>query len=114
MKKEEIKDNIGYLIAAELTRSYENFPAFNSSHEGYAVIKEEIEEVVEEINSILFDLNELWVDVKKNTNRRFITSDMKRYAFYLAYEAIQVAAMAQKYSDSMELIEKNKPQEVPV
>lgn len=59
------------LVAAELDRASARFGAFNSTHEGYAVIAEE--------------LDELWDAVKKND------------ADHAAAEAIQVAAMAVRF-----------------
>lgn len=61
------------LVEDELAVALERFPSFNSPHEGWAVIKEEEEE--------------LWQHVKENTGR---TPEA------LA-EAIQVAAMAIRY-----------------
>lgn len=59
--------------ATELAVAITKFPGFNSSHEGYAVILEE--------------LDELWEHVKANNGR----GDDARN------EAIQVAAMALRY-----------------
>ncbi len=60
-------------VRAELLAAIEKFPAFNSPHEGWAVIREELEE--------------LWAHVKENTGRG---SDARQ-------EAVQVAAMALRY-----------------
>lgn len=59
-------------VRREYLRAVEKFPSFNSGHEGYAVIKEE--------------LDELWDDVKANAPRQ----QAKK-------EAIQIAAMAIRY-----------------
>jgi len=40
------------LIEKELHRSNSTFPLFHSPHEGYAVIKEELDELWDEIKSI--------------------------------------------------------------
>ena len=58
-------------VRAEVVRAIEKFPTFNSAHEGYAVIAEE--------------LDELWDEVKANSPVR------------ARKEAIQVAAMAIRY-----------------
>lgn len=60
-------------VAAELERAERKFPRFNSPHEGYAVILEE--------------LDELWDEVKANRGR---TASARA-------EAIQVAAMGLRY-----------------
>lgn len=60
-------------VRDELIRASYKFPPFNSAHEGWAVIKEE--------------LDELWDEVKCNRGRSHNASQ----------EAIQVAAMAIRY-----------------
>lgn len=62
-------------ILAEYEKAAKAFPAFNSAHEGYAVIAEE--------------LDELWDEVKNNKNPE--SRDRQRK------EAIQVAAMALRF-----------------
>jgi hypothetical protein len=61
-------------VASELTKARERFAPFNSPHEGWAVIREE--------------LDELWDNVKANTA---CTLDGRR-------EAIQIAAMAMRFA----------------
>ena len=68
-------DSAYYLIAREFDFASHEYPAFNSEHEGYAVIQEELEE--------------LWEEVKK--------SPRKRSADKLREEAVQVAAMALRF-----------------
>lgn len=58
-------------VRAEVIRAIEKFPTFNSAHEGYAVILEE--------------LDELWIEVMGNR------VDLARD------EAVQVAAMAVRF-----------------
>ncbi len=68
-------EDIAEDIAEEARRAREKFAPFNSSHEGYAVIAEE--------------LDELWDDVKAND----IPHSIK--------EAVQVGAMALRYIADM-------------
>ncbi len=58
-------------VEIELAKAHTKFPAFNSSHEGYGIIKEEFDE--------------LWDEIKANRPNR------------AKEEAIQVAAMAIRY-----------------
>lgn len=58
-------------VSAEYDAASKKFPAFNSSHEGYAVILEE--------------LDEMWADIKSNN------------VYRSRQEAIQVGAMALRY-----------------
>ncbi len=63
-------------VLNELQRAREAFPAFHSAHEGWAVIKEE--------------LDELWDEVRTNQKVPGRYGRMER-------EAIQVAAMAIRF-----------------
>jgi hypothetical protein len=67
--------NVLCAVAEELGRAFEKFPAFNSAHEGFAVLAEEVDE--------------LWDEVKKNSKTR--SKDL------MCAEAIQVAAMAMRF-----------------
>jgi molybdopterin biosynthesis enzyme len=63
-------------VLGELDKATKNWPPFNSAHEGYAVLAEE--------------MDELWVHVKTNQKRRDLPAMRK--------EAIQVAAMAMRFA----------------
>ena len=63
-------------VARELHKARKTYPTFNSAHEGYAVILEE--------------LNELWSEVMKK--------DGLRDGPAMAREAIQVAAMGARFA----------------
>lgn len=62
-------------IEVEYVKAIGSFPAFNSAHEGYAVMLEEVDE--------------LWEEVKKNQKKRDVEKMRK--------EAIQIAAMAVRF-----------------
>ena len=66
------EDNALVLIMSEYSRARRAHPPFNSLHEGYAVLLEEVDE--------------LWDEIKKNPS--------KRSALKLREEAVQVAAIA--------------------
>ena len=65
-----------YASIKEIQTATKNWPAFNSAHEGWGVLAEEIDE--------------LWTHVKTNQKRRNI-DEMRK-------EAIQVAAMAMRFA----------------
>lgn len=90
------------VVAEELEEANESFPLFNSNHEGYAVIAEELEEVQAENQAMIQAINVLWEDVKRNRKTTDIGEALQNVAVKLACEAIQVAAMAEKYNTSME------------
>jgi len=62
-------------VRTEVIRASNKYPPFNSEHEGYAVLLEEVDE--------------LWVEVKKNPKTRDLAK--------VRAEAIQVAAMAVRF-----------------
>jgi hypothetical protein len=98
----ELLSSAEKLADEELKRSYKKFSVFNSSHEGYAVIAEEVEEHEDDTQYIRTDKNTLWDAVKKNDKKlsAAVIFALKRDAIHAAAEAIQVAAMAQKFIDS--------------
>lgn len=99
----ELLKSIEVLTAEELARSYEKFPKFNSPHEGYAVIKEEVEEHADDIENVVHDLEQLWNYTKTNDSLMQVSyaENLRDSAIHAAAEAIHVAAMAQKYIDSL-------------
>lgn len=70
------------IIDTELEFARGTFPPFNSAHEGYAVIAEE--------------LDELWQEVKANKGGTGKINEPQRMA--MRKEAIQVAAMAMRFA----------------
>jgi hypothetical protein len=68
--------DIAFECTAEVIGAMEKFPPFNSAHEGYAVLLEEVDE--------------LWDHVKTNQKRRDIEAMRK--------ECIQIAAMAMRFA----------------
>jgi len=73
---EIVVDKILSETRVELLAAMEKFPKFNSAHEGYAVLKEEVDE--------------LWDEVKTNQSMRNPNNMQK--------ESIQVAAMGLRFA----------------
>lgn len=73
-------------VLDEFRKASENFPAFNSGHEGYAVLKEE--------------MDELWEAVKLNQKPHPERPDL------MQKEAMQVAAMAIRFLHDVSFNEK--------
>jgi hypothetical protein len=95
-------DDISKVVKSELAASMNKFPLFSSPHEGYAVILEEVEEAEQALSSIKSYLNMSWDCVKCNANPIGTIKEIGKFAAYLACEASQVAAMAQKFIKSAE------------
>lgn len=89
---------------AEMERQDANrkFPLFHSVHEGYAVLLEEAEEAQEALNLAESSLSALWAHIRDNNAGRApeFAGRIREHALDLAVEAVQVAAMAQKFIDS--------------
>ena len=103
-----VKSDVEKLVQKELESANQKFPMFRSDHEGAAVIFEEIEEAEDELKSIKSVFEELWYTVKSNESNEPWVSRVMEYSVNLACEAIQVAAMAQKFIDSQKEREKSE------
>jgi hypothetical protein len=95
-------EKVKQLAKEELENSYKKFPKFNSAHEGYAVILEELDEAKDEISSLEAMLDCAWMYIKKNEDAKVAMENIVKYATQAASELIQTAAMAQKFIDSMD------------
>lgn len=95
-------DKLPALIQEELDASNALHPGFHSAHEGYAVLLEEVEEAETEKQDMHLAMLSIWRGIKHDNmsvveNMAGVVYDK---AVCLAAEAIQVAAMAQKFIDS--------------
>lgn len=97
-----IKEDVIKLVEKELKSANEKFPLFQSDHEGYAVIKEEVEEAKEEVVWVKEKLECIWELIRKNKDATLEAEFLKEFAIKGAIELIQVAAMAQKFIDSQD------------
>lgn len=102
-----VKDDVIALVEKELISANKKFPLFRSSHEGYAVIKEELDECFDELVNAKGSMAMMWKDIKLNNQGINSAMNLRFTAVNMAIEAIQVAAMAQKYINSMEAKNEN-------
>ena len=96
MEAEKTKLYIQNAIEAETVNAKANWgPGYNSEHEAYAVLKEEVEEAADDIMFIQEDLEFLWNAVKGNSDKSYQASlkHIKQLAVALATEAVQIAAV---------------------
>lgn len=100
---------VDYLIENELDYAAEKHGStFASMHEGDSVIREECEEAGLEFNQVDKHYRLMWEFIKENDfrNARRYAEEIASHAERLACEAIQVAAMALKFVDTVEKGEK--------
>jgi len=90
------------LAVAELEQANKKFPLFASDHEGYAVILEEFQESEEEVNRARFRLNRLWESVRADEAQTEYIRHIRKSMLKAAAEAIQTAAMCEKFIQSQE------------
>lgn len=97
-----VYDDVVKLVDKELESANKKFPLFRSAHEGYAVILEEVDEAREEVEDMNGLVDFLWKAVKVDSEVENFLVGIQIKAEALACEAIQVAAMAKKFQESME------------
>lgn len=104
----ELQRDIEYLVSEELTRANKKNPLFHSDHEAFGVIDEEVREVIDETELIIYWCKRFRALTHRDGSREVkddaITS-IKEAAVLCACEAVQVAAMCDKWVMSNE---KNK------
>ena len=88
------------MIDAELEAADEQYsPLFNSPHEAYSILLEEVEEAGFEFDCILEEIKDMWECIKSNNSSglRVGVVDLEDRSLLLAYEVIQVGAMVKKF-----------------
>lgn len=98
-----VKHEVEALVGKELQSANEHFPLFNSVHEAYAVILEEVQESRDAGVEIEAALDNFWAAVRGNNDMNHLTHPIdfiREQAVQMAVEAIQVAAMCDKFNIS--------------
>lgn len=88
------------LIEEELAEANKQHPLFTDPHHAYGVIKEEVEELHEEVVACEGLLSDTWHRIRNDWETENTLRQLKAHAIYAAQESIQVAAMCQKALDS--------------
>ena len=100
------KNFIKAAVAAETDNAKKNWgPTYHSEHEAWAVLKEEVEEAAEEEKTIQDCLGALWNAIRQGQQQERQKNSLYyilQHAQALATEAVQIAAVAQKYLDTLE------------
>ena len=95
-----VREDVELLVQKELETANKKFSMFRSRHEGCAVIAEEIQEAEFEFEIINEAFETIWNLTKNDECGEVEVYKVKNSAISMAVEAIQVAAMAQKFVDS--------------
>lgn len=97
-----VEKDVNELVFKELNDANTKYPLFPSAHHGYAVIKEEIEEVMDGMNLLLEVFANAWAGIKKDEPVFEQMKIIREVAKNVAIESIQVAAMCDKYDMSLQ------------
>lgn len=81
-------------------------PTYNSEHEGYAVLLEEVEEACEAAEFMQDALKRLWTSIRQNEFSNIELSQVYNFAKGLADEAVQVAAVCERFMETVKKKEK--------
>lgn len=90
---------VSQLVEEELAAANELYPPFASPHEGWAVILQEIMEMRDEMDKVSKHHDEMFRRIMHNASTLEEINELRYRALCAACEAIQIAAMAQKFRD---------------
>ena len=100
----ETETNVNQLIQAEYTNACTQFgEKYNSLHEGYAVLLEEVEEANNEFCALKSELEHLWYSIKKNDTEVtcFNLEVMESRVISSMKELAQVGAVLKKIQNTL-------------
>lgn len=98
------EEKINLAIIAETSAACNKYgDVYNSLHEGYAVLKEEVDEVRDQQIHIKNNIFDLWDKVKTNDvpAAKGDIEAIRKHAEKLALEAVQVCAVCEKLLKSI-------------
>lgn len=90
------------LVKRELEEANKIHPQFSSTHEGYAIILEETEELAEESIEIHKIIKTWWAYLRKDEDiaiQKNRVENIRKHAVNAVKEAIQVIAMCDKFKN---------------
>lgn len=95
-----VENQVRELVSVELASANKKFPQFHSPHEGWAVMLEECKEIEDECKKISIEMDEMLSRIRMNDKSYYDSALCILFnSVNAACEAIQVAAMAQKFID---------------
>ena len=81
---------------------------YASPHEGYAVLKEEVEEAEECLQLLKDKLSNIWQNVKMNWNDSTVIYQAEESAKALAEEAVQCVAVCARFIETVDSMLESK------
>ena len=109
MIKQETKELIELAVKIEYENACTYGETYNSEHEAWAVIKEELEETEYELNETKDYLTMIWNLIKLNKkDKDFCLDNLERHARNMVEEGCQVLACIQKFRKTIENEKVNK------
>lgn len=105
----ETEKLVNELIQAEYKNACGKFGGkYNSLHEGYSILKEEVEEVRDEYNSLLNNFHYLWENIKDDDKDILSTiAKMQNDVICQIKELAQVGAVLQKIKNTFDEVKEN-------
>jgi hypothetical protein len=100
--RQELIDWVENVITDELDWSYNEHGTFPSQYHGIAIIAEELDESQEELQRLINGFEKAWESIRNNLDTSEQIKQLGETAKLLACEAIQTAAMAQKFIECSE------------
>ena len=102
MIKQETKDLIEQAVKIEYENACSYGEVYNSEHEAWAVIKEEIEESKEQLDMLESYHSMIWNLIKLNKkDKDFYLNNIERHARNMVAEGCQVLACVQKFKKTI-------------
>ena len=110
MSKETERTKVELIVHQEMINATKEHSPFHTTHEGWAVMHEEIEELEKEFEYLKQNHDFLWDFIKNNDrNEQLYTADViYKTSINLSLEAIQYAAMAKRYLIDFDKKEEDK------
>ena len=104
MIAEKASESIDKAVVYELQNIVKNHGAvYASEHEGYAVLLEEVQEASEACKFMASRTESIWCAIRNNVlkEQNYHISEVKEYAIELAKEAVQCAAVCERFLETI-------------